>query len=200
MRYSTNLFLASTAYYYYYILLAHSTTTLTKVIHGRQQNPTNMVKITSATNHCLIVPKDAHTNIGDSEHPGGMTTYCTSQGRSSPEQGLLPDNFWSQVAYTTGTGVKGGKYVQLTGCIRPETVDRLNPGDAGGQYDSNGGPGGRGNPEGSTCAGYSSYVELIEPAGPRACIRCCQDPTDCPLDKDTQGCPNVIPGNYFNCA
>ena len=63
-------------------------------------------------------------------------------------------------------------------------------------------------------------MELLEPAGPRACIRCCQDPADCPTDKgklpqvdyclfsfffewrsfsDTDGCPAVIPGNYFDC-
>lgn len=41
----------------------------------------------------------------------------------------------------------------VTGCIRPETVDRLNPRDAGGQYDSSGGAGGRGNPQGSACVG-----------------------------------------------
>lgn len=42
----------------------------------------------------------------------------------------------------------------VTGCIRPETVDRLNPGDGGGQYDSSGGDGGNGNPAGSKCSGF----------------------------------------------
>ena len=107
----------------------------------------------------------------------------------------------------------------MTGCIRPEKLSRLNPSDAGGQYDSSGGAGGKGNPQGSQCLGYKHYVELVEPAGPRACIRCCDDPRDCPTNKgmwiyalpnvlgrgadsrssDTQGCPNVIPGNYFDC-
>ena len=41
----------------------------------------------------------------------------------------------------------------VTGCIRPETVDRLNPNDSGGQYDSSGGAGGNGNPQGSKCLG-----------------------------------------------
>ena len=88
----------------------------------------------------------------------------------------------------------------VTGCIRPETLDRLNPGDAGGQYDSSGGAGGLGNPQYSICLGYQHYVELVEPRGPRACIKCCDDPNDCPVNKDTQGCPNVISGNYFDCA
>ncbi|PPQ64978.1 hypothetical protein CVT24_008165, partial [Panaeolus cyanescens] len=86
-----------------------------------------------------------------------------------------------------------------TGCINPETLDRLDPGDAGGQYDSSGGEGGRGNPVGSVCRGYSHYVELIEPAASRACIRCCDDEDDCPVHRDTEGCPAVIQGNYFTC-
>lgn len=41
----------------------------------------------------------------------------------------------------------------VTGCIRPETLDRLVPTDGGGQYDSSGGDGGQGNPRGSKCTG-----------------------------------------------
>ena len=70
----------------------------------------------------------------------------------------------------------------MTGCIRPEKLSRLNPNDAGGQYDSSGGVGGKGNPQDSQCLGYNHYVELVEPAGPRACIKCCDDPADCPTD------------------
>jgi hypothetical protein len=46
---------------------------------------------------------------------------------------------------------------------------------------------------------YQHYVELVEPAERRACIKCCDNAADCPTNKDTQGCPTVIPGNYFNC-
>ncbi|KDN34442.1 hypothetical protein RSAG8_12474, partial [Rhizoctonia solani AG-8 WAC10335] len=81
-----------------------------------------------------------------------------------------------------------------------ELSSQLNPGDGGGQYDSSGGEGGSGNPQGSVCLGYNHYVELVEPAGRRACIRCCDDPSDCPLTMDTLGCQTVIPGNYFDCA
>lgn len=42
----------------------------------------------------------------------------------------------------------------VTGCIRPETLDRIRPDDAGGQYDSSGGTNGEGNPAGSVCRGY----------------------------------------------
>jgi hypothetical protein len=71
----------------------------------------------------------------------------------------------------------------VTGCIRPETLDRLNSNDGGGQYDSSGGAGGQGNPAGSKCLGYNHYVELVEPDANRACIKCCDVFADCPLDK-----------------
>ncbi|KZV67613.1 hypothetical protein PENSPDRAFT_46974 [Peniophora sp. CONT] len=156
---------------------------------------TNEVSVKSKTNFCLIVPKNKHTNVGDSEHPGGMTTWCTSAAKTSSKQGTIPSDF-----FKSGKGKNGKKYAQLTGCINPSKIDRLNSKDAGGQYDSSGGAGGKGNPQGSVCVGYKHYVELIEPAGPRACIRCCDDAADCPTNKDTQGCPSVIPGNYYNCG
>ncbi|TFK33463.1 hypothetical protein BDQ12DRAFT_691142 [Crucibulum laeve] len=160
----------------------------------------NIVYVTDAQNYCMIMPRDPHTNIGDSEHPGGMKTYCSPSGRYSTQQGQLPANFWSNVALKTGNGPTGQRYAQLTGCIRPELLSRLNPSDGGGQYDSSGGDGGLGNPAGSKCLGYNHYVELVEPSDNRACIKCCDDFNDCPLNKDTQGCPAVIPGNYFNCG
>ncbi|KAJ7910483.1 hypothetical protein B0H13DRAFT_2012173 [Mycena leptocephala] len=160
----------------------------------------NIVYVTDANKFCMIMPRDPHTNIGDSEHPGGMKTYCSPAGRYDTAQGQLPDQFWSNVAFKSGAGKNGGRYAQLTGCIRPELLSRLNPNDGGGQYDSSGGAGGLGNPQGSVCLGYNHYVELVEPAGPRACIKCCDDPADCPTNKDTQGCPAVIQGNYFNCG
>lgn len=45
---------------------------------------------------------------------------------------------------------------KVTGCIRPGLVDRLNPNDAGGQYDSDGGMNAKGNPTGSKCIGLVS--------------------------------------------
>ncbi|KAG6826110.1 hypothetical protein H0H93_016796, partial [Arthromyces matolae] len=113
-----------------------------------------------------------HTDIGDSEHANGEKTYCSASARTSSQQGLLPNGFWSNVQYTTGRGRRGGGYKQrmhaavsvlsccsnkmsstVTGCIRPQLVDRLNSGDMGGQYDSNGGIDGKGNPAGSKCVG-----------------------------------------------
>jgi len=126
-----------------------------------------------------------------------MTSYCSAAAKNSDLQGTLASDFWSNVEYTTGPDER---YAQLTGCIRPATLDRINPDDSGGQYDSSGGQGGQGNPAGSVCTGYNHYVEFLEPADSRACIRCCDDPDDCPTNMDTSGCPTVIPGNYFNCG
>ncbi|KAJ7635271.1 hypothetical protein FB45DRAFT_1057141 [Roridomyces roridus] len=159
----------------------------------------NTVSITSSDDFCMIIPRNPHTNIGDSEHPGGMQTFCSSAGHYSSRQGTLPNNFWSNVAFKKGVGAGGGKFVQLTGCIQPKTCTQLNPTDDGGQYDSSGGEGGRGNPEGSTCIGYNHYVEIVEPGENRACIRCCDDPADCLTSQDTSGCPDVIAGDYFDC-
>ncbi|KAG8921141.1 hypothetical protein FRC01_000394, partial [Tulasnella sp. 417] len=55
-------------------------------------SPTNMVQITSTTDYCMIVPKNKKTNIGDSEQPGGMTTYCSKP--TDPSQGTFASNFW----------------------------------------------------------------------------------------------------------
>ncbi|KAF9044152.1 hypothetical protein BJ165DRAFT_1390011 [Panaeolus papilionaceus] len=164
-----------------------------------QGDPRNTVVVDSEHEYCLIVPLSMSTDIGESEQPGGTTTYCSQSARYSQEQGVFSPDFWSVVEYATGVGRGGGRWAQLTGCINPETLDRLDPDDAGGQYDSSGGEGGRGNPEGSVCRGFNHYVELIEPAGARACIRCCDDEDDCPVHRDTEGCPAVIPGNYFTC-
>jgi len=45
------------------------------------------------------------------------------------------------------------KSLTVTGCIDPSALDRLDPDDAGGQYDSSGGISGAGNPIGSVCIG-----------------------------------------------
>ncbi|WAQ82983.1 hypothetical protein PtA15_3A349 [Puccinia triticina] len=79
-------------------------------------------------------------------------------------------------------------------------MKKLRRDDDGGQYDSNGGEGGRGNPANSFCSPYHAYVQLIEPLAKRACIRCCQNPFECDLSNDVRGCPVVIPGKYFTCA
>ncbi|KAG9107165.1 hypothetical protein FRC07_008681 [Ceratobasidium sp. 392] len=159
--------------------------------------PDYTVKVNSPGDFCLILPRKAGTTIGDSENSKGqMQSFCSKAGRTSDAQGLLPEKFWDKVWYKEGTGKNGKKYKQLTGSLTGGWK-QLNWKDGGGQYDSNGGAGSKGNPQGSVCDGdYPIYVELVEPDVKRACIRCCQDKADCPTNKDTAGCPAVIPGSY----
>ncbi|KAH9817647.1 secreted protein [Melampsora americana] len=150
------------------------------------------VSIVDRYSFCLIVPKDPHTNIGDSEYDGGMSLWCQGINRG---QGRF-NNFWNQVEVSRP---KDG-VLQMTGCFNLGSSDRFNANDDGGQYDSNGGDGGRGNPVGSFCKQYPAYVQLIEPSAKRACLRCCRNKEDCNVSQDTSGCPSVIPGNYFWCG
>ncbi|KAI7944619.1 hypothetical protein MJO28_010314 [Puccinia striiformis f. sp. tritici] len=167
------------------------------VVSGSRQDENLQVKIGTKDDFCLVVPKDQFTNIGDSERPGGEAVWCQdSNSKTSPSAGVFNGKFWTDVEISTP---KDG-VIQMTGCINVNTCDRLNPNDAGGQYDSNGGADGRGNPANSYCANYHTYVQLIEPAGNRACIRCCQNAADCNLSNDERGCPIVVPGNYFTCG
>lgn len=63
----------------------------------------------------MIMPRDPHTNIGDSEHPGGMKTYCSPAGRyDKPLQGQLPADFWKNVEFKSGTSSHGARYAQRT--------------------------------------------------------------------------------------
>ncbi|KAJ7923368.1 hypothetical protein B0H13DRAFT_2316561 [Mycena leptocephala] len=165
-------------------------------IHSRASE--DDVVLTSEKEFCMIMPRSDHTNIGDSKHPGGMASYCSSATHSSKQKGTVPDNLWRNVEFKTGSGKNGEKYAQapVTGCIRVAQISQLDADGYGGQYDSNG----SGNPEGSKCKGYKHYIELIEPSDERGCVRCCNDPVDCPTTEDTQGCPNMIPGNYFDCT
>jgi hypothetical protein len=71
----------------------------------------------------MIMPRDPHTNVGDSEHPGGMQSFCSASAKTSDTQGLLPDNFWSNVTLETGKGSSGGKWIQ-----RPFSFLYIKPG------------------------------------------------------------------------
>ena len=121
----------------------------------RRAAPDNTVWVTSVADHCLILPRHK-MSVGDSESPGNMRSFCTKP--YSSKQGQLASDFWTKAHFK-----KTDKYVQITGCINPKVQSTLLSNDEGGQYDSNGGEGGRGNPAGSVCLGYSSYVELVEP-------------------------------------
>ncbi|KAG9085403.1 hypothetical protein FRC06_003630 [Ceratobasidium sp. 370] len=58
------------------------------------------------------MPRDTKTNIGDSERPGGMKTYCSPNGRYDNEQGKFPSNFWSNVEFKSGKSGRGARFAQ----------------------------------------------------------------------------------------
>lgn len=109
------------------------------------------VHINSANDYCLILPSTKKT-IGESEDGGnGAKSFCTKPVGS---QGKLPT---SSDAWKNGPNyLKKNTYVQITGCMRTSKFSTLVKGDGGGQYDSNGGLDGKGNPRYSICKGYKS--------------------------------------------
>lgn len=58
-----------------------------------------------------------HTDIGDSEKPGGTKTYCSAAAKRSSQQGELPADFWSNVELRKGKGKHGEKYAQCEFCL-----------------------------------------------------------------------------------
>ncbi|KAF7377952.1 putative allergen protein [Mycena sanguinolenta] len=131
-RIQTSTVMPHSAFKFLLLLSAFSATLSSAAVLEARAAPDNTVSITSTTNYCMIMPRTAHTNIGDSEHPGGMQSYCSASAHSSPSQGTLPGNFWRNVAFKSGNGKNGKKYAQLTGCINASSLDRLNPHDGGG--------------------------------------------------------------------
>ena len=69
-------------------------------------------KASDLTPDSMIMPRTPHTNIGDSEHPGGMQTYCSPNGKYDSSQGQLPANFWSNVEFKTRTSSRGARFAQ----------------------------------------------------------------------------------------
>lgn len=46
----------------------------------------------------MVVPKDPHTTIGDSERPDGATVWCQNpSGATSSSTGTFNGAFWSNV-------------------------------------------------------------------------------------------------------
>jgi len=171
-------------------------------IYAYKYSPSNIVAVNGLDNMCLIAPKDPHTDIGVAEG-SGTKTYCTTKGRfNNADQGRLPDDFFKPgEAFYKVSGTAGKNQIhQITGCINASHLSRLNPSDEGGQFDSSG-QGNNGVPHDSFCIlpgtnkrGF--YVQLIEPAENRFCIRCCESNSDCNHTNDTKGCPVAIPGKY----
>jgi hypothetical protein len=184
------------------IALLVGTVSVTAVpdIYKFKYSSNNIVKVNSLADMCLIAPLNPHTDIGVAEG-SGTKTYCTAKARyDDPNQGQLPSDWFTDAKYVEYNGPSGGMIRQITGCINASHLSRLNPSDEGGQFDSSG-QGNDGVPSQSFCIlpgnnvrGF--YVQQIEPANNRMCIRCCVNNSDCPHTNDTKGCEVAIPGYY----
>ncbi|KAJ8662702.1 hypothetical protein O0I10_001666 [Lichtheimia ornata] len=140
-------------------------------------------QVVDATNFCTFLPPvdEADREISDTEW--NAQAFCMGDTPEAESAGAIPDGF-IQSAHFVATD----DYVQITGQIDP-TKANLDIKDWGGQYDVKA-------PDGSKCAGWTYYVNLIEPASYTWCIRCCNDDRLCNRGISEKGCEHIIPGDY----
>ncbi|RKO86109.1 hypothetical protein BDK51DRAFT_13399, partial [Blyttiomyces helicus] len=155
--------------------------------------------VKSSTNFCSILPPNKGESVGDakSSDPGvGGVAFCTDPidaaaiGARSFPPGLITGAHYK-------TGVQAGlKYVQVTGALAAGAWLQAN--EQGGQFDS-ATEAENGSRPGSSCAGWGSYLNLVE--GTDFCVRCCEgtgneDNSPCDWHNDNAGCASDIPGDY----
>ncbi|KAI0090095.1 hypothetical protein BDY19DRAFT_887676, partial [Irpex rosettiformis] len=149
------------------------------------------VHITSTADFALLLPSTNRELISDAESDG--VSYCShaSTGDSCADRPKLPVGFITAAALNKSDD---GSWIQVTGCL-DNSKFHLDPSDAGGQFDVR-------FPNGAQCAfgGYgASFIELVEPALSRFCLRCCSSPNDqthCNSHQDRLGCTTAVPGQY----
>ncbi|KAF9425164.1 hypothetical protein BGZ94_007788 [Podila epigama] len=143
-----------------------------------------IVHISSQSDWCMMLPPRPGKDIAENEH--GAIAFCTTnKGNINDTRTLhFPKGFIRSAHFYT----HGDDYVQVTGRIDRSKYN-LGKHDQGGQYDAKA-------PRHSSCAGYSSYVNLIEPHRNTFCIRCCNEDKYCDTSKSTYGCDIVIQGDY----
>ncbi|KAF8928356.1 hypothetical protein CPC16_002571 [Podila verticillata] len=143
----------------------------------------NTLALISATQYCIFLPSKPGQTISDSED--SAVTFCNTAISSAPNARTLPTGFIKSLHWVSNTS-KG--YVQITGRIDRSKYS-LPSSDGGGQYDTKA-------PSGAKCAGYSAFVEIVEPDTQIYCLRCCKNKADCPVNKSTDGCEDVLGGDY----
>ncbi|GJJ79066.1 hypothetical protein EMPS_11425 [Entomortierella parvispora] len=141
------------------------------------------IALISASEYCLLLPPNKGGNIADSED--SAISFCNKAISTAPNAKTLPSGFIKSAHFVHNTSKD---YVQITGKIDRSKYD-LSAGDGGGQYDLNA-------PHGSACAGYSSFVQFVEPDVQIYCLRCCKNKSDCPTNRSTDGCEAVLGGDY----
>ncbi|KAI0330719.1 hypothetical protein GY45DRAFT_1323263 [Cubamyces sp. BRFM 1775] len=147
------------------------------------------VHIIDEDDFALLLPDRPGELISDAESDG--VSYCTPESTDSACQRRVQDGFIRAAAVTTADD---GSYIQVTGCL-DVSKSSLDPSDSGGQFDVR-------FPNGAQCTfgGYgASFIQLVEPAANRFCMRCCHsrdDQINCNSHQDRAGCQTAIPGTY----
>ncbi|KAG0051533.1 hypothetical protein BGZ83_003574 [Gryganskiella cystojenkinii] len=141
------------------------------------------VTIIDQNRFCLMLPPTPGSGtISDNEDRA--ISFCTSSSLVTGTKQMYSG--FIQSAHFVSNSAKG--YVQVTGRIKSSAAG-LSSNDGGGQNDLRA-------PSGSMCAGYASYVQLLEPDAQIYCIRCCKNKADCPVNRSTYGCKSVLGGDY----
>ncbi|KAI9023010.1 hypothetical protein CLU79DRAFT_834982 [Phycomyces nitens] len=142
-----------------------------------------LVKLVSETEFCFFLPPGPKLDVATHEDIG--VAHCT---KSSVIPGVktFPKGFITVAHYE-----QTSTYVQVTGYMNSKLFGLI-PTDEGGQYDNHG----NGKPVGAQCSGYNFFVNVVEPADNRYCIRCCQNKVDCNTGRSAYGCMRVVPGDY----
>ncbi|KAI7829682.1 hypothetical protein BC939DRAFT_441470 [Gamsiella multidivaricata] len=141
--------------------------------------------ILSQTDFCIFLPPKFGGDIALNEDRA--VAFCTKPNMPGAANAqVLPAGFIKTAHFVANTTAN---WVQVTGRIDRSKYG-LSPKDGGGQYDMRA-------PVGALCNGYKSFVQLTEPDAQIYCIRCCQNKTDCPVNKSTHGCVKVLGGSYL---
>ncbi|KAI9472281.1 MAG: hypothetical protein EXX96DRAFT_583516 [Benjaminiella poitrasii] len=142
-----------------------------------------IAQVIDATDFCIFLPPSNSTNRNIADTEWNANAFCLGTVPLATGAEKLPTGFITSAHY-----VKTDTYVQVTGQM-DYTKAKLNKSDQGGQYDIKA-------PIGSSCTGWSYYVNLVEPISNTYCIRCCNDTKTCNRGISEKGCAHIIPGDY----
>ncbi|CAO3568478.1 unnamed protein product [Mortierella alpina] len=164
------------------MLMALITTAAVAAPKKAKVSRSTTIAIRKQSEFCIFLPP-AGQKVSDAEDRG--IAFCTKHLASAPNAPTLPHGFIKSAHFYEN---KAKGYVQVTGRMDRNKY-KFRKGDDGGQYDLKA-------PRGSACAGYRSFVQLIEPDANIYCVRCCKNKADCPVNKSTHGCKEVLGGVY----
>ncbi|ORX57547.1 hypothetical protein DM01DRAFT_1344376 [Hesseltinella vesiculosa] len=142
-----------------------------------------VAQVADANDFCMFLPPPGVTGMPISDNEWDSQAYCMGNTPLASGANTMPAGLILSAHY-----VATDAYVQVTGQIDPTKAGLLAT-DEGGQCDI-------AAPQGSSCAGWTYYVNLIEPVNNVYCMRCCNDPVNCNRGISQAGCARIVPGDY----